>query len=84
MLFIKRINGFHSLIALYAVTSTSKSAFILGGWNGRDANADGIKSSIIAEFSNSVWTKKGYMTKARSYHSAITFHNHVMIIGDYK
>ena len=69
---------------MYAVSSTSKSAFIIGGWNGRDANADGIETSIIAEFSNDVWTKKGYMTRARSYHRAITSNSHVMIIGDYK
>ena len=32
------------MIALYAVASTVKSAFIIGGWIGLDANANGIFS----------------------------------------
>ena len=71
------------MIALYAVASTVRSAFIIGGWIGRDANVDGIDTSIVAEFKDGQWGKYGNLMNSRSYHRAITFNGETMIIGGY-
>ena len=71
------------MIALYAVASTARSAFIIGGWNGRDENSNGISTSIVAEFKDGQWTEFGNLLKSRSYHRAITFNGKTMIIGGY-
>ena len=72
------------MISLYAVASTVRSAFIIGGKIGNDANSNSISTSIVAEFRDDQWRKYGNLMNSRLYHSAISFNSKTMIIGGYK
>ena len=64
-------------ISSYATTSTDDSVYIIGGLT----DSSPLRSSTIAKYSDSSWTKPGSLKQARSGHGAITIEGITMTIG---
>ena len=62
-------------IRSYSVASTTKAAFVIGGWDGSSA------LDIIAKFENAEWSIHGYLRQARKGHGSITFRTQTIVIG---
>ena len=63
------------MIRSYSVASTTKAAFLIGGWDGSSA------LDIIAKFENTEWSIYGYLRQARKGHASITFRTQTIVIG---
>ena len=60
----------------YATTSTSNSAYVIGGYI--DSR---ISSGVIARYKNDCWSNIGNLKTSRSKHSAITIGSITMVVG---
>ena len=65
-------------ITEYATASTSDSVLIIGGYTGSELPSI---TSIIAEYKDGTWQKKGDLAQARYGHGAITSGSTTMIVG---
>ena len=59
----------------YATTSTSDSAYVIGGI------IDDGTSGVIARYKNDCWSNIGNLKTSRSSHSAITIGSITMVVG---
>ena len=64
---------------MFATTSTEKSVFIIGGYT--NESSEGLRTSIIAEYSDNEWNNAGSLKQSRQAHSAITSGSFTLIIG---
>ena len=65
----------HLRINDYATASTNDSVFVIGGL------ADGVRTTVIAQFKNDDWFHVGNLKESRHRHNALTFETMTMIVG---
>ena len=64
-----------SRIGFYSVTSTTDSAFVIGGYDGT-SNLD-----IISKYKNGEWSLHGNLKRSRRNHGSITYETQIMVFG---
>ena len=65
----------------YATASTEESVYIIGGSTGVGHTSGRSSSSIIAKYSDGIWTNVGRLKQGRHGHAAITSQGKTMIVG---
>ena len=76
------MNYYFREISSYSVASTTKAAFVIGGF---DVSIGGSSSlDVIAKFENNKWSRYGNLQNSRYNHESITSGTQTIVIGGSK